>query len=65
MSMHREAFATGSVLPLILLLALPWNVAAQTAPEPASSVATPPMSMIAMDHGDMANMPMPTARPCP
>lgn len=61
MSMHREAFATGSVLPLILLLALPWNVAAQTAPEPASSVATPPMSMIAMDHGDMANMPMPVA----
>lgn len=71
MSMHRTVLAAGSMLVSILLLALPWGVAAQSVPASASSSATTPampmpaMSMPAMDHGGMAGMAVPVSRTDP
>jgi copper resistance protein B len=54
----------GLSFPLMVLLTVPWTVAAQSAPASASSAAaTSGAPMAGMDQVDMAGMPMPASSP--
>ncbi|MEO8810446.1 MAG: copper resistance protein B [Rhodanobacter sp.] len=58
MNARPGIFSSGLSFPLIVLLMLPWSVAAQTAPaSDSSSATTPAMPMAGMDHGHMTDMP--------
>ena len=61
MSTRHGISISGMSVPLIVLLTLPWGVAAQTAAASSSgSATTPAMPMAGMDHGHMTDTPAPS-----